>query len=421
MTWPLKSFLGAFVTFALMVSLPSLAENNWPEFRGPDGQGHSQAKGLPLEWGPTKNVAWKVGVPGQGWSSPVLQDGRLYLTTALEEGEDAKPGRSLRALCFEAKSGREQWDVEAFRQTGDQGSSIHRKNSHASPTPVVEGDRIYVHFGPEATACLDRNGKVVWRNDTLQYSPVHGGGGSPVVVDDLLVFSCDGANDPFVAALDKTTGRVRWKTPRVTQAFKTFSFSTPLVIEVDGRKQILSPGSNTLCAYDPKDGQEVWRVEYDGFSVVPRPVFGHGLIFIGTGFERPTVMAIRPGGQGNLTDTHVAWTIQRSAPNTPSLLLVGDELYMVSDAGVASCVDARTGKVHWQERVGGNYSASPVYADGRIYLQNETGKGVVLKPGKAFEIVAQSDLGEQTLASYALGDGRIYIRTEQHLYAFGDR
>ena len=385
---------------------------NWPEFRGPTGQGHSTARNLPTEWSTNKNVAWKQPIPGKGWSSPVLVDGRLYLTTAVPKtGAD---GQSLRTLCLDAAGGKTLWDTEVFAQPI---TKAHGKNSQASPTPIVEGQRLYVHFGHQGTACLDLAGKVIWRNTELPYPPVHGNGGSPALVDNALVFSCDGGANPFVVALNKADGKVLWKVNRQTTASKKFSFSTPLVITVSSQKQIISPGSGVVSAFDPKNGNELWRVRYgEGYSVIPRPVFGHGLLFIGTGYDRPTVLAIRADGKGDVTDTHIAWTITKGAPNTPSLLLVGDEVYFVSDAGVASCVDARTGKEHWQQRVGAGTSASPIFADGKIYIQDEQGLGVVLKPGKQFEKLADNRLGEKTLASYCVADGTLFIRGEQNLY-----
>lgn len=390
---------------------PLIAEN-WPEFRGPTGQGHSKEHGLPVEWSSTKNVAWKQSIPGQGWSSPVFFDERLYLTTAVPSSDSSN--LSLRALCLDAGTGKIVWDSDVI--SSNTSISIHKKNGHASPTPIVEGARLYVHFGHQGTACLDLNGKILWKNTSLRYSPVHGNGGSPILVDDALIFSCDGGSNPFIVALNKNNGEVIWKVNRQTDSTKTFSFSTPLLITVNGRKQVISPGSNVVCAYDPKNGQEIWRVHYDGYSVIPRPVFGEGLIFIGTGFDHPTVMAIRPGGEGDVTSSNVAWTIARGAPNTPSLLLVGEELYMVSDSGIASCLDARTGRVYWQERIGGNCSASPIYAEGKIYFQNEQGVGVVIAAGKEFKKLATNPLDEPTLASYAIGDHSFFIRTKEHLY-----
>ena len=390
---------------------------DWPQFRGPGGQGISNARNVPLNWGSSSNIVWRAEISGVGWSSPVLRRGRLYVTTAVMATEKGNP--SLRALCLDASSGKILWDTEVFVHTGS--TNIHNKNSHASPTPVVEEDRLYVHFGHQGTACLDLDGKVIWRNTTLKYSPVHGGGGSPILVDEALIFSCDGASDPFVAALNKRTGEVLWKTARTLEARNKFSFSTPLVIQANGRSQVVSPSSGAVYAYNPKDGRELWRVRYaEGYSVVPRPVFGHGLLFISTAFDNPQVMAIRPDGQGDITDTHVVWTLAKGAPKTPSMVLVGDELYFVSDGGIASCVDAKSGHVHWAERVGGNYSASPVFADGRIYLQNEEGVGVVLAPGRTFHELARNSLDERTLASYAVTDGALFIRTEAHLCRVGN-
>jgi outer membrane protein assembly factor BamB len=390
---------------------------DWPEFRGPTGQGHAVGEKLPLEWGPDKNVAWKAAIPGSGWSSPVVVSDRVFLTAAVPaEANGDKADVALRSLCLDAETGRTLWDIEVFRQTAADAPRVHPKNSHASPTPLVSGDRVFVHFGHQGTACLNTSGKILWRNRDLKYPPVHGNGGSPILVDDLLVFSCDGASDPFIVALDARTGEVRWKTRREGDPVKKFAFSTPLLISVNGQRQIISPGSGSVGALDPKTGRELWRVRYDGYSVIPRPVFGHGLVFVSTGYDSPEVLAIRPNGSGDVTDTHVAWRESRGAPKTPSMLLVGEELYYVSDRGIASCVDAKTGKSHWQERAGSAFSASPIYANGRIYFQSEQGTGTVAKAGKKFEKLAENALGERTLASYAIAGGRIYIRSDKHLY-----
>lgn len=406
--------LAGVLAVAAACAAPSgaaVGAENWTEFRGPTGQGHSKAQHLPSEWSATNQVAWKQSLPGAGWSSPVTLDGRLYLTTAVPQ-EAGK--QSLRVLCLEAKTGKTVWDVEVFAKAITKG---HQKNSQASPTPVIEGERLYVHFGHLGTACLDLAGQTVWKNETLSYSPVHGNGGSPILCDDALIFSSDGASEPFIAALHKATGERLWKTTRVTDAKRKFSFNTPLAITAGGRKQVISCGSGAVFSYDPKSGKELWRVRYgEGYSVVPRAVFGHGLVFVSSGFDHPVVMAIRPDGAGDVTDTHVAWTLAKGGPTTPSLLLDGDELYFVSDAGIASCVDAKTGRVHWSERLKGNYSASPVLADGKIYFQSEEGVGVVLKPGRQFQKLAENPLGERTLSSYAVADGAIFIRGDKHLF-----
>ncbi len=399
------------LTFAAALCVHLATAQDCPEFRGPTGQGHFTAKNLPTEWSATKNVAWRTPLPGAGWSSPVLVNGRLYLTAAVSAS--APGSQSLRTLCLNATTGQILWNTEVFAAPISKG---HSKNSQASPTPLAHDGRLYVHFGHQGTACLDLAGKVLWRNNSLKYPPVHGNGGSPILVNDRLVFSCDGGSAPFIVALDKGTGEVLWKTPRETTASKKFSFSTPLLITVNGQPQIISPGSGAVCAYAP-DGRELWRARYgEGYSVIPRPVFGHGLLFLGTGYDRPTVMAVRPGGSGDVTETHVAWTLAKGAPNTPSPLLVGDELYFVADSGVASCADAKTGTVHWQERVCSNTSASPIFADGKIYIQDEQGLGVVLKPGKTFTKLAANPIGERTLASCTATDGALFIRGDKHLY-----
>ncbi len=411
--FPPRAFLHASLGFVLIGSPLWAGETEWPQFRGPTGQGISAASGVPVEWNATTNVAWKVEVPGRGWSSPVLAGGRIYLTSAVGDGE-----KTLRALCLDAADGRVIWDTEVFRPDAASVAAMHQKNSPASGTPIVTADRLYVHFGHMGTAALDLAGKVIWRQTSLAYPPVHGTGGSPILTDGVLVFSADGGKDPFIAALDAATGAVRWKTPRNTPAKKTFAFSTPLAITLKGAAQIISPGAGFVGAYDVKDGRELWRVGYgEGYSVVPRPVFAHGLIFVSSSFDAAVLYALKPdGASGDATSTNVAWSARKGAPHSASMLVVGDELYFVSDAGIATCADARTGAVHWSERLGGGFSASPVAAEGRIYFQNEAGIGFVVKAGKTFELLAKNDLGERSLASVAVADGALFIRTEKHLW-----
>lgn len=400
----------------IVALLPLMAAADWPQFRGPASDGHGQARNLPETWNETTNVAWKTPIPGKGWSSPALFRERLYLTTALPAKEGSASGElSLRALCVDAVNGRVLWNVAVFTQPAS-APKIHTKNSHASPTPLVSGDRVYVHFGHQGTACLNLAGKVLWRNDTLNYPPVHGNGGSPVLVDGKLIFSCDGGSDPFVVGLDAATGDEVWRFSRPGDPVKKFSFSTPAVTEVDGQKQVISPGADVVNALDPATGREIWSVRYDGYSVIPQPVVGHGMVFLSTGYDSPTVMAIRLGGSGDVTDTHVAWELKRGGPNTPSPLLVSDELYLLADRGVLTCVDAHTGEEHWQERIGGNYSSSPIFADGKIFIQSEDGPALVVRPGKKYQKIADAGFEERTLASYAVGDSALFIRTEKNLY-----
>ena len=401
-------------TLALTLITAHAADADWPQFRGPTGQGLSEATGVPVEWSDSKNVAWKVEVPGKGWSSPVLSKGRLYLTTAVG---DSTIGITLRALCLDAADGRTLWDTEVFRPDPAAAAAMHRKNSLASGTPIVAADRLYVHFGHMGTAALDLAGKVIWTQTELAFKPVHGNGGSPVLVDGSLVFSCDGAKDPFVTALDAATGSIRWKTPRNTTAKKPFSFSTPLAVTVGGATQVILPGSGFVGSYDPRDGHEIWRANYgEGYSVVPRPVFAHGLLYVSSSFDKPVLLAVRPeGAKGDATETHVAWTHAKAVPHSASMLVLGGELYFVSDAGIASCADAKTGEIHWSERLGGNFSASPFAAEGRVYFQNETGSTFVLKAGKTYELLAKNDIGEPTLATCAVADGTLFLRSETTL------
>ena len=403
----------ALSTLAFLQLTTRAAETEWPQFRGPTGQGLSAAVQVPVEWNATTHVQWKVAIHGRGWSSPVLARGRLYLTSAVGESDT-----SLRALCLDAADGRVLWDTEVFRPDPASVAAMHKKNSPASGSPIVTTDRLYVHFGHMGTAALDLDGKVVWRQTEVKYPPVHGTGGSPALTGGALVFSCDGAKDPFVIALDAATGAIRWKTMRQTKAKKPFSFCTPLAIEVAGATQIILPGAGFVASYDVQDGHEIWRVAYgEGYSVVPRPVFAHGLLFVSSSFDAAVLYAIKPAGAaGDATATHIAWSSRKGAPHSASTLVLGDEIYFVSDAGIATCADARTGVVHWSERLGGGFSASPVAAEGRVYFQNEAGVGFVVQAGKTYRLLATNDLGERTLASPAVADGALYLRTEQHLW-----
>ncbi len=256
------------ISVLFFATVLSAQAENWPEFRGPTGQGIYAGKNLPIEWSPTKNVAWVKPIPGKGWSSPIVQDGRIYLTSAVPI-PDTKD-LSLQAICLDAASGKQLWQTDVFRHAAN--APIHTKNSHASSTPITDGKRLYVHFGHKGTACLDLDGKVLWRNTDLRYKPVHGNGGSPILVGNRLVFSVDGSDQQFVCALDTSDGKLAWKTDRQSEAGdKTFSFSTPLLVTANGKPQIVSPASDAVMAYDPADGKEIWRVKYNGYSVIPRP------------------------------------------------------------------------------------------------------------------------------------------------------
>ena len=389
----------------LLLSTPLLA-GDWPQFRGPSGQGVSPEKGLPLDWSATKNVKWKAAIPGSGWSSPSIAGDRIWLTTATERGA------SLRVLVVDSATGKIALDKEVIRVT-DQGPGIHGKNSFASPTAIVSGDRVYLHFGFYGTACVNLKGDVIWKQ-TLKYEPQHGPGGSPALFEDLLIISCDGFDAQYVVALDAATGKVRWKTPR---GKGNQAYTTPLVIDVEGRAQVVSPGAHHAYAYDPRTGKELWYIEYgSGFSNVPRAVYAHGLVYICSGFFEPVLFAVRPDGKGNVTKSHVAWSHKRAVPLTPSPVVVGDEIYIVSDNGIGTCLDAKSGEVRWTQRIGGNHSASPLAADGRIYFLSEEGECTVIAPGKSYRELARNAIGERTLASLAVSDKALYLRGERSLY-----
>ncbi len=403
--------LGLVFTFA--IALTSSAD--WNQFRGSTGEGHAATTNLPTEWDQQKNVTWRTELPGVGWSSPVIAAGKIYVTTAVP---GTAPGEySLRAICLDEKSGMVTWNVEVFKE--EKGSpKIHQKNSHASATAVIEGNHLFVHFGHMGTACLNaKDGSQVWANQSLKYTPVHGNGGSPVIVGDRVIFAIDGIEKQALIGLDKSSGKLAWETPRNARPKKPFSFCTPLVITVNGQQQVVCPGSEALLSCDPKTGQEIWRMSYpSGYSIVPKPVFGHGLVYFSTGYDSPVIYAVKPDGKGDVTKTHVAWTAKGSAPRNASPLLVGDALYVVADGGQMSCYDAKTGAERWSERVSGAYSASPIDAGGLIFLLAEDGTGTVLKANNEFEVVAKNKLGEKALASYAADGDALFIRTEKALY-----
>jgi outer membrane protein assembly factor BamB len=330
---------------------------------------------------------------------------------------------SLHVIALDAATGKMLWDTQVLEAKDPAALKMHAKNSQASPTVVYEAGRLYAHFSHHGTACLDEAGKIVWTSQENGYTPQHGTGGSPVLVDDLLIFDADGREDPCVVALDKATGKTRWKIARpATEAKSKFSFCTPLVIEVAGQKQVISAGSGIVQALNPKDGSEIWHVMYGtGYSVVPRPVFAHGMIFMSTGYDKPVGLAIKVDGKGDVTSTHVVWQETKYVPHNPSMLVIGDELYMLADNGLFTCRDAKTNTVHFEERLLGPSSASLLYADGLIYAIDEKGASAVVKPGKTLQVVATSDLKEKTLASMAVCDNDLLIRTNRRSIASGSR
>lgn len=415
----------AFLTIALFSSLTcqfvvhgqQAESEHWTEFRGPGSQGHAPNADVPLRWGGSQNIAWRTPVAGKAWSSPVVVGSRVFVTTAVTDSDDGKSPLTLLALAFELETGKPIWDTEIF--SADEAGKQHKKNSHASPTPVYEDGKIYAHFGHHGTACLNaKSGAIVWKQQSLTYPPVHGTGGSPIIVDENLIFSCDGGKAPFVVALDKSNGNVAWKVDRGVETKRPFSFSTPLAIEVDGKTQVISPGSGAVVAYDPDNGNEIWRCDYgEGYSVVPRPLFAHGLVIVCSGFNKANMLAIDPTGKGNVTDTHVKWEVTKQIPKESSPIVVGGLLFVNDDKGILSCIDVKTGAINYQERLDGKggYSSSPVFASGHLFFHNGEGTTTVVKPAKTFEKVAENSIGEFGLSSFGVAKDGFLIRTEESL------
>lgn len=396
-----------------VICVPNL-DADWPEFRGPSRNGVITESGLPITWSRDKNVSWRTELPGEGWSSPVVVGDDVYVTAAIAVDSGDK-SYDLATLILDANSGKLKKQVTLFSE-GPDAPGIHSKNSHASPTPIVHGSRLYLHFGHQGTACVTLDGEVLWKNDSLSYPPVHGNGGSPAVADDHLIFSRDGADISQITALDANTGEIAWQTERNIAAQKRFSFCTPLLITANDRQQLILPGSNVVQSVDPTNGKEIWRVTYDGFSVIPRPVYESGLVFVCTGFMRASLLAIDPTGSGDVTETHVKWQSKANIPRTPSLVAFDGKISMVSDNGVASCFDALSGKEAWKQRIGGNFSASPILAGEHLYLISEDGDCTVLNVAQGVRKVAENRLNERTLASPAVVGRDLLIRTAAALY-----
>lgn len=404
-------------------SMITMAADNWPQFRGPDGTGHSDAKDLPTEWSETKNIVWKTPIHDRGWSSPVIFGKQVWLTSA------SKDGKQLFALCLDKDTGKLIRDIKLFDVAQPQ--YAHPFNTYASPTPVIEQGRVYITFGSPGTAAIDtKTFKVIWERRDFECNHFRGSGSSPVIFRDMLLMHFDGSDHQFVVALDKRTGKTIWRTERsidfqdldkngkpAAEGDLRKAFSTPHVEQINGRWEMISLGAKAAYGYDPFTGKELWRVEERGqHSASTRPVLGFGMIFYPTGFSNGQLYAVRTGGNGLLTDSHVAWRVKRGASNKPSILLIDDLIYMIGDTGIATCVEAKTGEIVWQQRVGGEYSASPVYADGKIWMFSEEGKTTVLKPGRTFEKVAENNLDEGFLASPAIAGKAFFLRTRTHLY-----
>lgn len=410
------NFLGKFhcLFLAGLLASAATATEAWPQFRGPTGQGIASGSG-PLKWGKDTGIAWKIPLAAQGWSSPVIADGKIVLTGSRKDGETT----ILTAFALDVATGKKLWEVDLFKPTAEETAALHGKNSLASSTPVIADGVVYVHFGHMGTAALRLDdGEVIWKKQ-VTYKPVHGNGGSPVIVGNLLVVNADAEIDPTIVAFDRKDGGIAWRTPREQKVRSTFSFSTPLVVETNGRTEILSSGSGMIGAYAPEDGRLLWKVTYgEGYSVVPRPVVADGLAYVATGYNVPKLIAIRLGdATGDVTKTHIAWEATRRMPKTPSMIATNGQIIVLDDTGTLSSLDAKSGKPVWNEKLSGNFSSSPILSGDTLYAVTEDGVCYVVKISPdAAKIQFETDLAERTLASPVLLDGALYLRTEKHLW-----
>jgi outer membrane protein assembly factor BamB len=410
------------ILFSLLTTI-AVADSNWPQFRGPRGDGTSDSKGLPITFGETEKVKWKTPIHGKAWSSPAIWGSQIWMTTATEDGTE------LSVVCVDKDTGKILHDKVLFRVATPQ--FCHKFNSYASPTPVVEEGRVYVTFGSPGTACLDtKTGNVLWERKDFVCNHYRGAGSSPVLWNDLVFLNFDGSDFQYVAALDKKTGKTAWKVDRSID-FKDLqpdgkpeaegdfhkAFSTPHVLDWNGRSILVSSGAKAHYAYEPKTGKEIWRVEErESHSAAARPVFGHGLAYFATGFGKGGVLAVKLGGSGLLDESAIAWRMKKAVPNKPSLTLAGDLIFSVNDGGIASCLDAKSGEVRWTERLGGNYSSSPILAEGHLYACSEEGKVTVFAAKDKFEKLAENKFEDGFMASPAVSGSSLFLRGKTALY-----
>lgn len=413
--------IAACLTTACVLSVcRSLPAENWTRFRGENGQGYSSETDLPLNWSATENVKWKTAIPGGGWSSPIVFEDRVFVTTATEEGA------SCRILCVDREGGKILWNREVHRQVP---GPKRAQNSYATPTPVTDGERVYAVFSDGAVVAVDFSGGTVWKSTEVDFHSLHGLGASPILVNDQLVMPFDGSSreeatvgwkkpwdQAVVIAFDKFTGEVRWRGKR---GESRVGHVTPIV--VDDGAQLVSAAGDRVQGFDVATGERLWSVYSQGEGVTPSPVVGNGVLFTSSGFEAPTIRAIRLGGDGDVTDSHIVWEQRRGVPALASPLLVSPYLYTISRENILHCIDEASGEVVWLERLEGTHWASPIYADGRIYILSEEGVTRVLEPGDEYKEIARNELNEKCLATMAVSEGQFFIRGVEHLYCIGER
>ena len=402
----------------LVAVLTADGGDSWTQFRGPNQNGVSDAAELPLKWSETESVRWKTPIPGQGWSSPLVANGQIWMTTSQDEG------RSLRAVCVDFETGKITRDVEVFKNENP--PPKHNRNTYASPTGVIDGDRLFVHFGSMGTACLETtSGSVRWENRDLRVDHQNGPGGSLAGWKDKLLMACDGMDVQYEVALDKLTGKIAWKTPRSAlpelmqlPADMRKAYGTPVLLPVDGKVQSLTTASNRLYAFDPDTGKEIWHFNYPrGFSNVPLPVSDGKVMVVSTGFMKPILLGIKVGGaKGDATQSHLLWKQPAGAPDQCSPIIVKDRVYVTTSGGILSCLNLQSGQIVWKERVGSDFAASPIYAAGRLYFFAAAGPCTVIEPGDTFKKLAENTLDDGCMASPAVVGKSLIVRTKTHLY-----
>jgi len=403
---------------------------NWPGWRGPSGDGVSAGKGIPTKWSSTENIAWRIAVPGEGHSSPIVWGDKVFLTSSLTE----KNKRIL--LCIDRLSGQTVWQRDVVQSPPE---TVHRLNSRASGTPATDGKQVYVTFmraegdeviapnvgserlitpGKIIVAAYDLDGNEKWKTNVGDFLSAHGFNTCPVLFEDLVILNGDHDGNAYLVALDRQSGRQRWRTRREN---KTRSYVTPIIREIDGITQMILSGSLCIASYDPRNGKRHWIVDGPTEQFVASMVYDGKYVFATGGYPERHTLAIRPGGKGNVTDTHIAWRTTRGAAYVPSPIISGRYLLMVADSGIASCFEARTGKRHWMERLPGGHSPSPVSADGLVYFVSDRGVTTIIRPSETFAVIAKNELGEPVSASPAISQGQIFLRTHQHLYCIGSK
>lgn len=424
----------------LCVFAVSAQANDWPQFRGPTGDGIGTAQNLPVKWSESKNIAWKCKVDGIGWSSPVVVDNEIWITSAVAEelSEDERaeklksaPIQGLNAYkkvnLFAAKidlvSGKVIKQVKVFELNDP--PLIHSLNSFASPTAVIDGDNVIVNFGSYGTASLDRESyEINWKRNNIKVEHETGPGSSPVLWKDLVIIHFDGTDQQFVTALDAKSGKTKWQTKRSGELHKDPSlqkaFGTPTIAEQHGQDVLISPGANWVYAYDPATGKELWKTSYGklGFSCVPRPIVAGNMLYVCTSYMRSSLLALdlAAGNTMDFESAPIKWQYNNQVPNMSSPILVDGKLYFCSDRGIASCIDAESGENVWTQRLNGAVSASPVFADGKIFMSNREGQTFVIEPGSEFKKLATNKLDSRIMGSPAVTKDSLIIRTENFLY-----